>query len=279
MNTSELGSWELGALSPAAPNRRFKDKAGFGLYVLAGVLLVFLSAGTLLADTSAGEVPAGWMDATLAALARGSSQVLLVTGDDSSRFRATLHALERSGTGWRHAFPPLPALIGGKGFAPPGGKREGDLRTPSGVFALRRTFGYDPHIPSRMPYRPVGKDDLWVDDASSPDYNRWVKRGETSAKSFEVMKLDDDRYRYGIVMEYNTGPVVPGAGSAIFIHVRRGENLPTLGCVALSEDGILKVLAWLDPAAKPLVILGTMESLLSLGHGVSVPAPEQEKGR
>lgn len=279
MNRSELGSREPGALSPPAPICRFREKTRFGLSVLAGVLLLFLSAGTPLADTSAGDVPAGWMEASLAVLARGSSQVLVVTGDDPSRFRATLHVFEKTGAGWRYAFPPVPALIGQKGFAPPGEKREGDLRTPSGVFPLRRTFGYDHEIRSRMPYRRVGKDDLWVDDASSPDYNRWVRRGETSASSFEVMRLDDDRYKYVIVMEYNTDPVVPGAGSAIFIHVRRGENLPTLGCVALSEGDILKILAWLDPQASPVAVLGTRESLISLGRGGGVPEPEKEKGR
>ncbi len=235
-------------------------------YVLSAVLLCILSMGSVSAARSPDETPAGWMEASLDTLARGSSQAVVVTGDDASRFHARLYLLEKREGVWRYVFPPLPALIGEKGFAPPGGKREGDLRTPSGVFSLRRTFGYAPHIPTRMPYRRVGKDDLWVDDASSADYNRWVKRGETSASSFEVMKLDDDRYRYAIVVEYNTDPVVKGAGSAIFIHVRFGEGVSTLGCVALSREDILRVLAWLDPAASPVVLLGTHDSLVGLAR-------------
>jgi L,D-peptidoglycan transpeptidase YkuD (ErfK/YbiS/YcfS/YnhG family) len=253
-------------------------KMKLGGYVLSAVLLCVLLIGSVSAAHSPDGIAAGWMEASLDTLARGSSQVVLVTGDDSRGFHATLHALERRGGAWRYAFPPLPALIGEKGFAPPGGKREGDLRTPAGVFPLRRTFGYAPEIATRMPYFRVGKDDLWVDDPSSADYNRWVKRGETSASSFEVMKLDDDRYRYVIVVEYNTAPVVRGAGSAIFIHVRFGEDISTLGCVALSEEGILRVLAWLDPAAKPLALLGTRDALVELARNagerdveVSVP--------
>jgi L,D-peptidoglycan transpeptidase YkuD (ErfK/YbiS/YcfS/YnhG family) len=237
-----------------------------GGYVLSVVLLCILSIGSVSVARSPDETPAGWMEASLGTLARDSSQAVVVTGDDSRGFRATLHALERRGGAWRYAFPPLPALIGEKGFAPPGGKREGDLRTPSGVFNLRRTFGYAPHISTRMPYRRVGKDDLWVDDPFSADYNRWVRRGETSASSFEVMKLDDDRYRYAIVIEYNTDPVVRGAGSAIFIHVRFDEGVSTLGCVALSREDILRVLAWLDPAASPVVLLGTHDSLVGLAR-------------
>ncbi len=236
--------------------------------VLSALLFLILSAGPVWASPSAeGSLPE-WVRDSLAAMADGSSQAVLVTGDDFSGFHAMLHLLEKQSGTWRNVAPPLPALIGEKGFAPPGAKREGDLRTPSGAFALKRAFGYATEIPSRMPYRRVGKDDLWVDDIASPDYNRWVRRGRTSARSFEVMKLDDDRYKYGIVIEYNTDPVVPGAGSAIFIHVRRGENMPTLGCVALSEEDILKVLLWLDPKASPQMILGTQDSLVSMARHI-----------
>jgi len=254
-------------------------KTKLGGYVLSAFLFFLLSAGWVSAAPSAEEIPAEWRASSLETLAHGSSQVLLVTGGDSSGFHATLHLLEKRGGAWRSASPHLSALIGEKGFAPPGAKKEGDIRTPSGIFALKRTFGYALEIPSRMPYRRVGKDDLWVDDVSSPDYNRWVRRGHTSASSFEVMKLDDDRYKYGIIIEYNTDPVVRGAGSAIFIHVRRGEGMPTLGCVALSEEDILKVLLWLDPAAKPLAILGTRDSLVSLLQSVRAHGVEEIKGQ
>jgi len=234
---------------------------------LGAFIFCYLSAGCASLAVSSDDATAEWIQTSLEHLAGDSSQVLLVTGEDSAAFTTTLYVLEKRGHKWRNAFPPRQALIGEKGFAPPGRKKEGDVRTPSGVFALERTFGYAPAIPSRMPYQQSGENDIWVDDVSSPDYNRWVRKGETSAASFEVMKLPDDRYKYVIVIEYNTDPFVRGAGSAIFIHVRRGENMPTLGCVALSESDILEVLEWLDPAAKPLVVMGTRDSIVSLFQG------------
>jgi L,D-peptidoglycan transpeptidase YkuD (ErfK/YbiS/YcfS/YnhG family) len=239
-------------------------KTGKYLWVPALLLVCLLSASCLPTAVSPRKAPPEWIQSSLETLARGTSQVLLATNEEASGFTAMLYVLEKRDNVWRNALPPLPALIGGKGFAPPGGKKEGDVRTPSGVFALKRTFGYAPEINSRMPYRQAGEEDIWVDDASSPDYNRWVRKGETSAASFEIMKLKDDRYKYGIVIEYNTDPIVKGAGSAIFFHVRGGENTPTLGCVALSERDMLKVLGWLDPAAEPLAVLGTRDSLLLL---------------
>ncbi len=238
-------------------------------FMPAVFLFCLLSASCVPSAVSTRKAPPPeWMQSSLQNLAGASSQVLLVTAEETSGFKATLHVLEKRDDHWRYAFPPLPALIGRKGFAPPGDKKEGDVKTPSGVFALKRTFGYASEIDSRMPYRQAGDEDIWVDDAASPDYNRWVRKGETSAASFEVMKRKDDRYKYGIVIEYNTDPIVKGAGSAIFIHVRGGENMPTLGCVALSESDMLKVLGWLDPAAGPLVVSGTRDSLLLLTRGV-----------
>ena len=56
------------------------------------------------------------------------------------------------------------------------------------------------------------------------------------------MKRDDNLYKYGIVIEYNTNPAIKGYGSAIFLHVWGGENDTTEGCVAVSEEKLLKFL-------------------------------------
>lgn len=238
--------------------------------LLAVFLFCLVSVPCVSSAIAADDAPPEWIQSSLEKLAGESSQVLLVTAEDSSGFTAMMYVLEKRGGTWRNAFPPLPALIGAKGFAPPGAKKEGDVRTPSGVFALKRAFGYGAKINTRLSYRQAGDEDIWVDDMASPDYNHWARKGETSAVSFEIMKLNDDRYKYGIVVEYNTDPVVKGAGSAIFIHVRRGENMPTLGCVALAENDILKVLGWLDPKQKPLAVLGTRDSIVLLAKGEHV---------
>ena len=186
-----------------------------------------------------------------------SSQILLVK-DDSFLFftRTTLYALEKHRDGWKMSFEPLNAVIGKNGFAPVGAKREGDGKTPSGIYPLKRTFGYDESIITRMPYRQALSDDIWVDDPNAEDYNRWIKKQETHAASYEIMKRGDNLYKYGIVIEYNTNPVIKANGSAIFLHIWKGEGLPTAGCVAVSEEDIIKIIGWLDPAASPLIITG-----------------------
>jgi len=107
-----------------------------------------------------------------------------------------------------------------------------------------------------MRYRQSLADDVWVDDLQAPDYNRWVKQKGTGSASYEKMRRDDDLYKYGIVIEYNTNPVIQGRGSAIFFHVWAGKESTTAGCVAVSEEDMIKILAWLKPEALPLIVMG-----------------------
>ena len=190
---------------------------------------------------------------------RESGQLIFAINTDSSSFHVTIHTLEKKSGAWHLVFPAFDGSIGEKGFAAIGEKREGDGKTPSGIFPLGTAFGYDPSVATKMPYRQATEDDFWVDGVNSEDYNKWVKR-QPSAASWEKMKREDDQYKYGVVIEYNTRPVVKGKGSAIFLHVwKAGES--TSGCVSMSEEMVLKILGWLDPAGKPLVIMGTESEL------------------
>jgi L,D-peptidoglycan transpeptidase YkuD (ErfK/YbiS/YcfS/YnhG family) len=188
---------------------------------------------------------------------KNSEQLLIVTGDYASP-KATLYVLSKSDGKWQMSYPQLEVNIGKNGFAHEGKKREGDGMTPSGAFYLGTAFGYEPSIATKMPYCQSTAEDFWVDDSDSPQYNQWV-HGKPDAKSWEVMRREDNLYKYGAVIEYNTSPVVKGAGSAIFIHVQRGEDMPTAGCVSMPEACVAELLGWLDPAKIPLIVTGTLE--------------------
>lgn len=56
------------------------------------------------------------------------------------------------------------------------------------------------------------------------------------------------------MIDYNRNPVVPGAGSAFFLHVSAGR--PTAGCVAIPGADLDAVMRWLDPAARPVITIG-----------------------
>jgi len=146
------------------------------------------------------------------------------------------------------------AMVGRKGIAPLNEKREGDGRTPSGIYPIGPAFGYASSFNTKLVYRQSTKNDFWVDDVNSRQYNQWVT-GTPDAKSFEKMHRSDDLYKYGAVIEYNTDPIVPGNGSAIFMHIWRAPDKSTSGCVALSPRSLRKVLGWLDSQRHPVIIL------------------------
>ncbi len=196
------------------------------------------------------------------ALIGESGQLIFTTNKDPLSVHVTIHALEKNNGGWHLVFPTFTGSIGERGFAAMDDKREGDGKSPSGIFPLGIAFGYGPSVVTKMPYRQATDDDFWVDDVNSEDYNKWVQ-GRPNAVSWEKMRRDDDQYKYGVVIEYNMHPILKGKGSAIFLHVwNRGES--TVGCVSMSEEMILKILGWLDPAKKPLIIMGTESELRAM---------------
>ena len=191
-----------------------------------------------------------------------SEQLIFATNRDSSSSRVAIHAVEKNNGVWQLVLPKFAGSIGEKGFAAMSDKREGDGKSPSGVFPLGIAFGYDPSVATKMPYRQATEDDFWVDDVNSEDYNKWVE-GEPNAASWEKMRRDDDQYKYGVVIEYNMDPIVKGKGSAIFLHVWK-DGGPTLGCVSMSGEMVLKTLGWLDPGKKPLIIMGNESELRAM---------------
>jgi L,D-peptidoglycan transpeptidase YkuD (ErfK/YbiS/YcfS/YnhG family) len=181
-----------------------------------------------------------------------SDQFIMVWPTGEKPFQVEVLAKERRGDTWQTVLRTRPGVIGPKGFAKWDEKRESDGCTPRGVYRIGTAFGDAPTLDTGLDYRQATADDFWVDDADSPRYNRWV-HGKPAAKSFE--KLLQPAYKYAAVIEYNTDPVVPGAGSAIFLHVWSGPDRPTAGCVALAEADLKVLLKWLDRRRKPVILL------------------------
>ena len=114
-------------------------------------------------------------------------------------------------------------------------KREGDGATPAGRFALRRLLYRADRVappPSPLPTAPIRREDGWCDAPGHPAYNRQVALPFDAGH--ERLWRDDEVYDLLVVLGHNDDPVVPGAGSAIFLHVARPDYAPTEGCVALA---------------------------------------------
>jgi len=184
--------------------------------------------------------------------ARVSGQLVTVTAASYGATQAELTAYQRVDGHWRRVFGPWIAWIGRNGMAPPGAKREGDGRTPSGTFGFQFFFGVDPDPGVHFPYRRVHAYDAWDDDPASPLYNEWVDDRYRDPGA-DPEPMDVSAYDYGAVIAYNTART-PGLGSAIFLHINIGT--PTAGCVTLPVGELLEILRWLNTAASPRIEMG-----------------------
>jgi L,D-peptidoglycan transpeptidase YkuD (ErfK/YbiS/YcfS/YnhG family) len=189
-----------------------------------------------------------------------ATQVIAVSASGYGQTVGTLTAFQHDATGWHQVFGPWQADVGYAGFAPPGQKHEGDGRTPSGSFGFDFFFGVLANPGVQFPFRPVtGPTIVWDDDPSSPLYNQWVDTTQSNAGAAPEPMDVTPAYDYGAVIAYNMSPTVPGAGSAIFLHVSDGGA--TTGCVSLPTSELLAVLRWLSPADQPRIIMGTSATI------------------
>jgi len=147
---------------------------------------------------------------------------------------------------------PRRAAIGPGGIGIKGG--EGDGVTPIGAFAVREVFYRADRIPKPdtvLTLRAIQKDDGWCDAPDDPNYNRLVKLPYPA--SAEHLWREDHLYDLVLVLGYNDDPVVPGKGSAIFLHLARPDFSATHGCVALAYDDALAAIEQLRPGDQVVI--------------------------
>lgn len=189
-----------------------------------------------------------------------AQQVIEVVASRYGTSYATLTAYRKTASGWVKSFGPWTARIGRNGFAPPGKKREGDGRTPTGSYGFGSFFFGVYAQPSgiRYAWRHAYTVDVWDDDSASARYNLWTNRNRHyPGRNPEPMHVSP-AYNYGAVIAYNTARK-PGLGSAIFLHVSHGTA--TAGCVAVPQADVLKLLRWLNPRLAPRIIMGTTSAI------------------
>jgi L,D-peptidoglycan transpeptidase YkuD (ErfK/YbiS/YcfS/YnhG family) len=191
---------------------------------------------------------------------KNAKQLLVVYNYKAKSFNTVFVALEKRGENWTVKLGPIAVGIGKNGFALPNEKTEGDGKSPTGIFKLGKLFSYEKQLHTLLENQQTTKDDKWIDDVNSPDYNKHIV-GATEAKSYENLLLNNHAYKYCIVIEYNTNPVVKGKGSAIFFHLALKPSSFTSGCVAIEEDYMKWIVNWLDPKQNPTIIMGNLDVL------------------
>jgi D-alanyl-D-alanine dipeptidase len=201
-----------------------------------------------------------------------SCQLIVVKSRGWSEVDATICCFERfePDEDWKQVAPTSRAVLGKGGFGwgiglhggPPEEtmaptKKEGDLRSPAGVFDIFEAFGYSTlEHPIHFRYERLTSTSEGVDDPLSRYYNRLVDSATTQDrdwKSSEKMLRADDLYRLGLVIQHNWQQY-PSCGSCIFMHLWRGPGEGTAGCTAVAPSTMQAILDWIDVTKHPLLV-------------------------
>ena len=183
---------------------------------------------------------------TRGAIPQESKQVLVVTGDGAKATASTIQLFRRSGSGWA-AGPVWHGHNGAHGWTDD--HRQGDLRTPVGVFTLSDAGGRKKDPGAKLPYhrseafRPTG-DGVY---------------GDSLAGSFDYVIAIDYNRRPGTSPLDPTRPEGAERGGGIWLHV--DHEGPTHGCISVPAAGMKALLRELDPARRPVVVMGDRDSL------------------
>jgi len=212
--------------------------------------------------------------------AAGAEQVIIVTSTDYRSTRALLSTYERTPDGrWVAVMTDVPAFVGARGIVPGASRRQGTNTTPAGTYAITSGFGRKSNPGTSLPYVKVDRDDAWTYNPKVPGtYNvfqtapvKWASYGRYVERLWKMGR----QYNYVAVLDYNLPdgtittdargirrtdePANTQAGGGIFLHVSKGE--PTAGCISISEGSMRRVMNWLDPERKPVIVIGKAKAL------------------
>ena len=218
------------------------------LKLLAALLLVFVP------PVFADESPE-WVSSLKAA--ENASQLAIVSRTNGSNALFSFHEKDDTGT-WREIVS-CPAYIGKKGL---GKTREGDMKTPVGVYTFTMAFGIleDPGCP--MGYTKVDESHYWVGDSNSDRYNQFVSTRDYDSfnrKQSEHIIDYDLAYKYCLNISWNDNGT-PNKGSAIFLHCQT-KNKYTGGCVAIPEKDMRKVIQHVNHGC--VVVIDSVKNIRS----------------
>jgi D-alanyl-D-alanine dipeptidase len=236
----------------------------------------------------------------------GSTQLIVVATSNWGAVTGQLQRFERMNHRWRPFGEPIPIVVGRNGMgwgiglvaaddpnvhlASDPVKKEGDGRSPAGIFDLGTAFGYSaqPLPGMKLPYLALTESIECVDDVNSKCYNRIVDRSAVAAdwNSSEHMRDTGESYRWGLVVDLNRtiakrnqDAPQPGGGSCVFLHIWHDHNQGTAGCTAMTQTNLETLLTWLDPQRRPLLLQLPMPAYERLTHRWNLPKLSQTPAR
>ncbi len=189
--------------------------------------------------------------------ARTANQLFIVAGVGDTTAYVSMHEKDAEGK-WKEIFT-TPGCIGKNGLFK---EKEGDKKTPAGVYHFNYAFGIADDPGCVFPYRKVCEDDYWsCDQRDGHHYNEMVNIKDfpdLDIKNSEHLIEFTTQYQYCMNISWNEKGE-EGKGSAIFLHCLGPAKPYTEGCVAIPRD---KMITAMQNVKKDcLVIIDTLSNI------------------
>ncbi len=138
-------------------------------------------------------------------------------------------------------------------------KREGDGKSPAGIFSLTAAFGSS-NQKVNLPFTQLAESTECVDDSKSKQYNLIVDNKQVAVDwdSSEKMSAVGRQYDSGIFVAHNSEQKQFG-GSCIFLHIWSNSTTGTAGCTAMERTNIERIFNWIEANKKPVLIQMTRD--------------------
>lgn len=165
-------------------------------------------------------------------------QLILVEYEPGSAARVSMY--QKTGDTWQCILA-CKGCVGKNGL---GKTREGDRKTPEGIFELTGAFGIRENPGTKMPYVQVHSSLYLCSDREH--YNQLIDITQYPHDCCGEHLIEYvPQYNYGMFLAYNR-ECIYGKGSAIFLHCT-GEKDYTEGCIAVSESDMAAILRYAEP--------------------------------
>lgn len=190
---------------------------------------------------------------------KDAKQVFVVAAFSADATDAWISLHEKHSDGSWHMVMTTPGFIGKNGL---GKTKEGDAKTPEGVFRFNRAFGIADDPGSLIPYVKIDNDSYWSGDSREGyHYNELVSLKDLpdlDTKECEHLIDYIYHYQYCLNISYNDKGT-PGLGSAIFLHCFGPAKPFSGGCVAIPEECMKYVMKNVNEDT--VVVINTYEAL------------------
>ena len=250
-----------------------KEKSGARQQNQIGRMLIALFVIVVLIGVAVFVILLPVEDQARSLIPADSRQLLVVNTPSQSASKGELYRFKRSESRdkWQKIGQDIPIILGVNGLAWGRGlhkldstmnsrKVEGDGCSTSGVFKLGPAFGYPDSSQLGelgLNYIQVSKMLECIDDPNSDYYNQLVNNKKVDSldwNSSEIIQHSPTAYYLGVMVQHNKSPVIPEAGSCIFLHCWTAPEDSTAGCTTMSKDDMLKIVKWLESDKNPVLV-------------------------